>query len=126
MLFLDTHVLVWLYQKELERFTPRALDALEQESLYISPSVLLELEYLYEIKRITEESDTIISYLSERIGLVTDAVSFLPVAERARSMKWTRDPFDRIITAQADFHNAALLSKDRTILKHYSRAFWKE
>jgi len=124
MLFLDTHVIVWLYQKELDRFTAKALNILEDESLYISPSVLLELEYLYEIKRISENSKTIIDYLTGRIGLETDPVSFLPIAERARTMKWTRDPFDRIIAAQADFHDAGLLSKDRIILKYYSKAFW--
>lgn len=124
MLFLDTHVILWLYQKELERFTPQALQDLEQESLYISPAVLLELEYLFEINRITEDSNAIMGYLSERLGLDTDAVSFLPVAERARSMKWTRDPFDRMIAAQADFHNSVLLTKDKIILENYERAFW--
>lgn len=124
MLFLDTHAIVWLYQKDLEQFSQGGLSSLEKESLYVSPAVMLELEYLFEIKRITEHGTTITNYLSEKIGIETDAVSFLPIAERAMKLKWTRDPFDRLITAQANFHSAGLLTKDRSILDHYSHAFW--
>ena len=124
MLFLDTHCLVWLYQKDLKLFTPSSLEKLEEESLYISPHVLLELEFLYEIGRIRCPGQEIVDYLSARIGLEIDPVSALPVAERALALKWTRDPFDRMITAHAAFRRAALLSKDRMILEHYERAFW--
>lgn len=124
MVFLDTHAVVWLYNKDLDRFGSDSLDLLERENLYISPAVLLELEYLYEIGRIKENGRKITNYLKERIGLETDPLSFLPVSERACAMKWTRDPFDRLITAQADFHNSVLLTKDRTITENYPRALW--
>ena len=124
MIFLDTHAVVWLYQKQLEKFTPEGLERLEKDVLYISPMVGLELEYLYEIERLTIGSEIILSYLQDTIGLETDVVSFLPVAERALKMKWTRDPFDRIISAQADFHSADLLTKDAIILEHYGAAIW--
>lgn len=124
MVFLDTHAVVWLYAAELEKFGEKGLALLECESLYISPAVLLELEYLKEIGRINENGDTILSWLRERIGLETDPLSFLPVAERACRFIWTRDPFDRLIAAQADFHGAILISKDRTIAENYPRALW--
>ena len=124
MIFLDTHAVVWLYQKELNRFSSVGLDRLEEDSLYISPAVLLELEYLYEIKRITLDGPSILQYLEDRIGLETDGISFLPVSERAVPLKWTRDPFDRLIVAQADFHGADLLTGDEKIRENYSRAFW--
>ncbi|MBI9100551.1 MAG: PIN domain-containing protein [Spirochaetaceae bacterium] len=124
MVFLDTHAVVWLFQKDLKRFGSLSLDLLEKESLYISPAVLLELEYLYEIDRIRLDSRSITDFLSERIGLEIDPVSFLPISERACALKWTRDPFDRIITAQAQFHNAILLSKDKTIAENYSKTCW--
>ncbi|MCF7950382.1 MAG: hypothetical protein K9L57_01970 [Spirochaetaceae bacterium] len=38
--------------------------------------------------------------------------------------KWTRDPFDRLITAQADIQAASLLTKDGTIRTHYPKAVW--
>lgn len=124
MVFLDTHAVVWLYSKDLTRFSSKSLDLLESENLYISPAALLELEYLYEIGRIKEDGKTITHYLAERIGLETDPLSFLPISERACTMTWTRDPFDRLITAQADFHNSVLLTKDRTITENYPRALW--
>ncbi len=37
---------------------------------------------------------------------------------------WTRDPFDRLIVANAKAANASLVTKDERILKNYSRAVW--
>ncbi len=52
LLFLDTQIVVWLAEARLERLSPQATAAIEDPELLISPMVLLELEYLYEIKRI--------------------------------------------------------------------------
>ena len=53
MTFLDTHAVLWLYQKKLDQFSQEGLKRLEKDALYISPMVGLELEYLEEIGRIT-------------------------------------------------------------------------
>ena len=37
---------------------------------------------------------------------------------------WTRDPFDRLIVAQAIAADGFLLTKDRTILNHSVAALW--
>ena len=124
MLFLDTHCVVWLYAKDLEKFTESGRSRLEEEALFISPAVSLELEYLFETGRTRVPSLEITSYLAGRIDLSVDPVSFLPIAETALKLKWTRDPFDRLIAAQAEFHDAPLLTRDRTILMNYPRAFW--
>ena len=39
-------------------------------------------------------------------------------------MKWTRDPFDRLITAQAAVDDSPLLTKDDTIHTYYPKAVW--
>jgi PIN domain nuclease of toxin-antitoxin system len=39
-------------------------------------------------------------------------------------MKWTRDPFDRLITAQAALGESTLLTKDDTIRTNYANAVW--
>jgi PIN domain nuclease of toxin-antitoxin system len=124
MIFLDTHVLIWLYQKEREKFTPQGLALLESENLVCSPAVNLELQYLYEIGRITEQSRSILEYLGKKTGLRTDDAGFSGIVLEALEHSWTRDPFDRLITAHAALKSAALLSRDETILKHYSRAVW--
>jgi PIN domain nuclease of toxin-antitoxin system len=39
-------------------------------------------------------------------------------------ISWTRDPFDRIIVANASLENSILVSKDQSILGHYPFARW--
>ena len=124
MIYLDTHVVLWLYQNEQERISDRARTLIEEQELFVSPIVLLEMEYLYEIERITEHAERIFEYLQSRIGLHQCDLDFGEVIHKAVSLKWTRDPFDRIIIAHAIIKDIKLITKDDTIRKHYSRAVW--
>lgn len=124
MIYLDTHVVIWMYQKDQHKFTPTGYSLIEKEDLVISPMVELEIEYLFEIKKITERSAVIIDYMRRQIGLTISDTPFSKVAKRAALLKWTRDPFDRLITAQADIHAASLLTKDGSIHTHYPKAVW--
>jgi PIN domain nuclease of toxin-antitoxin system len=47
-MYLDTHAVVWLYEAVLDRFPERATMLLETNDLSISPTVVLELQYLHE------------------------------------------------------------------------------
>ena len=67
MIYLDTHVVIWLYADLVERFSPRARALINQNDLLISPIVRLEMQYLYEIGRITVDSETILSDLKQSI-----------------------------------------------------------
>jgi PIN domain nuclease of toxin-antitoxin system len=125
MIHLDTHVAVWLYEKRRDRFSDRAFGLIDSEDLAVSPMVLLELQYLYEIDRITASPRIVTSYLRERLGLEIDATSFAKVAEMAMEMTWTRDPFDRLIAAQAACSRTTLVTKDSSILKNYPEAVWE-
>ena len=124
MIYLDTHVVVWLYAAELDRFTPTAKDRLEREDLLISPIVQLELQYLRETARITVDSALILESLGQTIGLELCGQPFALVVVESIQQDWTRDPFDRLIVAQAKTRDASLLTKDRTILEHYPHAVW--
>jgi PIN domain nuclease of toxin-antitoxin system len=121
---LDTHVVVWLYAGELERIPTDVRARLESDELFISPAVILELQYLFEIRRITEPAATVVADLKDRIGLSVSDVPFEKVATIATSLSWTRDPFDRLIVAQAQAHGATLLSADKLIRKHCTAASW--
>ncbi len=103
MVFLDTHIVVWMYQKSLNLLTPQAKKAMEENDLFISPIVALELEYLYEIGRIKDNAKTILAYLEQKIGLKIDKAGFAVVADMALMEKWTRDPFDRLIVAHSNY-----------------------
>lgn len=99
MIYLDTHVVVWLYAGRTDLLSPLAVDRIEAEDLYISPMVQLELEYLREIDRLTVGSALIIESLSQRIGLTLCDLPFAAVVVESILQSWTRDPFDRLITA---------------------------
>ena len=124
MIYLDTHVVVWLYGGITERLSQRAKTLINEHDLLISPMVSLELQYLYEIGRITDDSATIMADLAQRVGLRVCNKSFEMIVTRARALSWTRDPFDRIIVAQAELNNNLLLSKDQSIRKNYLHAIW--
>jgi PIN domain nuclease of toxin-antitoxin system len=124
MIHLDTHVVVWLYEKRRDRFSDRAFGLIESEDLAISPMVLLELQYLFEIDRISKSPGLVFAYLRDRLALETDATSFGKVADKAIEMTWTRDPFDRLIAAQAACARTTLVTKDASILKNFPEAAW--
>ncbi|MBT9584250.1 PIN domain-containing protein [bacterium] len=123
-LHLDTHVVVWLHQGDLEKFSERGAQAIEKHPLVYSPIVLLELRYLFEIGRIAICEDAILADLRQQIGLEVCTSSHLEVTRAACQEDWTRDPFDRTIVAQARMAACPLLSRDRKIQDHYSSAFW--
>jgi PIN domain nuclease of toxin-antitoxin system len=124
MIFLDTHILMWLYTGNKSLFSGRAQQELQDGDLTISPIVLLELQYLFESKKIPVTGDAIFSDLQKRIGVRIAQTDNEIVMRAALPLSWTRDPFDRIIVAQALSQKAMLLTKDRTILRHYARAIW--
>jgi len=124
VIYLDTHAVVWLFAGQLDLFPERAVDAIESNDCLISPMVVLELHYLFETEKIKVAAERIIHELTSSIGLSLCNRPFGEVVTQAVSMKWTRDPFDRIITAQAMAGHAPLVTKDSTIRVHYKRAIW--
>ena len=125
MIYLDTHVILWLFARKGEGLSVRALDLIEGETeITISPMVLLELEYLHEIGRTTLGSKPVYDYLHERIGLKVCKHAFADVIKASTKQSWTRDPFDRIITGQAAIGSNALVTKDKAIREHYEYAVW--
>ena len=124
MIYLDTHIVVWLYGGLTEKFTALAGSLLNDHDLYISPMVRLELQYLYEIERISVPADTIILDLGDRLGLRICEKDFNRVVGYGLGLSWTRDPFDRVIVAQAAISENILLTKDIKILENYTQVQW--
>jgi PIN domain nuclease of toxin-antitoxin system len=86
--------------------------------------VALELQNLHETGRITVEPGLVLENGYTNLGLSMDGPGAGPAIVWARNFTWTRDPFDRIITAQASLNGALLLTKDATIRQNYDRAVW--
>jgi PIN domain nuclease of toxin-antitoxin system len=124
-IYLDTNIVVWLGEGQVEKFTRAAAEALESSDLEISPMVLIELQYLYEIKRIVKPPLALLDQLQTLIGLRVSEHPFLSVAQTALLEAWTRDPFDRIIVAQARSDGySGLITSDEKIQQNYSKAIW--
>jgi len=124
-LYLDTQIVLWLGEGRTAKLTPAASDAIESSVLEISPMVLTELQYLYEIKRLVMAPLALLDQLQTQIGLRLSAHSFPAVVRTALFETWTRDPFDRIIVAQARSDGySGLVSADGKIQEHYSKTIW--
>ena len=124
MIYLDTHAIVWLFAGELDRLSTNARRLIAENDLMISAIVRLELQYLFEIGRVTVDANAILADLAVRLGLQTCDKNFDSIVGRALSISWTRDPFDRIIVANAALGGNTLLTADRKILAHYENAAW--
>ncbi len=123
--YLDTAVIVWLAEANLAKLSQKALSFIQSSDLRVSPMALMELQYLYEIRRIVVTPQEILVKLNAEVGLTVCDHPFPIIAEVALGETWTRDPFDRIIVAHAKANaTSPLLSKDDAILANYSNARW--
>lgn len=123
--YLDTQVMVWLCERQLNRLSPGARAAIEGSELRISPMVLLELEYLYEIKRIVQPPQVLFGQLETQLGLRLCDHPFPAIVQTALFETWTRDPFDRVIVAHARSNGySPLVTSDGKIREHYPRTVW--
>jgi len=94
------------------------------QPMTICPAVRLELQHLYEIQRVTEQADAIVADLATRIGLSVCDKAFNDVITQAMALSRTRDPFDRLIVANAGLGDDILITKDQRMLDHYPLARW--
>lgn len=125
--YLDTSAAVWLAQKALDRISPAALEHLEKSNVerLLSPVVLLELQFLYEIKRILLSAVDVQRKLELEYDVRVCDLSFSRITSAALDEHWTRDPFDRLITAHARANGLAwLVTSDRRIRDAYPRSIW--
>jgi PIN domain nuclease of toxin-antitoxin system len=124
VIYLDTHVAAWLYAGFLDHIPERVRKAIGENEVFVSPMVVLELQYLFEIRRVTESAAVVINALRKELGLQLCEASFSQIIEKAMTQSWTRDPFDRIIVAHAAFQKGILVTKDEHIHRQYPQALW--
>lgn len=123
VIYLDTHILDDLGQGNLRSLSKEARRLMNREAeFHISPMVLLELEYLREIGRLRIGARDVLTKFGSALRLRVCDLPFQEVALQAANESWTRDPFDRIIVAQARLSKMPLITRDSNILAHYNRA----
>jgi PIN domain nuclease of toxin-antitoxin system len=111
---LDTHIVLWV------RITPERLTSEERRTLdtaearYISAVTLWEIAILISIGRVGKD---------ERLLDVPDGFELLPILPGHCKVLTAlplqhRDPFDRMLIAQARFEQLSLLTRDSVILNY--------
>ena len=86
--------------------------------------VELELAYMHEIGRARDPVPVMLAALRQSIGLEIADVSLAALMHTAVGLTWTRNPFDRMISAQAIVADAPLITADRTIRANLPLATW--
>jgi len=124
MIYLDTHILVALYLGLPDKLSPAARRAIEEHDLVVSPAAVLELEFLHEIGRLTPPASKVVDVLDRELGLRVCELTFRAVVNHALKENWGRDPFDRLIVANAKAAGAPLVTRDERIRQNYPRAIW--
>jgi PIN domain nuclease of toxin-antitoxin system len=124
LVHLDTHVVIWLYEGRVEAISPTARTLIERGRCVISPMVRLELQYLFEIGRTVLDADSVLVALRKDMELDIADGDFDAVVKTSLSLNWTRDVFDRLITAQALQEGEVLVTRDRKIRDNCSAAVW--
>ncbi len=123
--YLDTNVVLYLRLGNTSRLTRRAVEQIEGANLLISAVVLLELEMLYEKGTINYPATQVLADLNQQIGLSVCQLPMSAIISQALSVKWTREPGDRLIVANAIAANEApLVTSDRRIQDNYPNAIW--
>ncbi len=123
--YLDTHVVVFLHAGDVSRISLKAQNQIENTDLLISPMVLVELEMLYDKGTIKYPSSEILADLTQQIGLSVCQMPLAQIVRSATTIKWTREPGDLLIVANAMANNyAPLVTKDERIRAGYNNAMW--
>jgi len=124
VIHIDTHVALWLAGEQLERVPAVARDLIENDDVRMSAMAQLEMGYLHEIGRIARPPAQVMAILAAAVGLTLSSAPLPAIVAHAMTVTWTRDPFDRLIVANALADGAQLITTDRQIRANFPDAVW--
>jgi PIN domain nuclease of toxin-antitoxin system len=113
-LLLDTHVFVW-WVKAAPKITPTWLEAIldPTNSVHVSAATAWEIETKKRIRKL--DFDYEVASVTAEFGFEQFAVT-MDHAAAAGALEWEhRDPFDRMLVAQARVNDMTLLTSDMAV-----------
>ena len=127
-ILLDTHVLLWAATKP-ERLSAAARELIEEEGiLLLSPATYREMSIKLAIGKLEIPGGELEAFITEQIVELDSA--HLPIILHHAAVAATlplhhRDPFDRMLVAQATAENVPLLSADAAPDAYPVTRVWK-
>ena len=114
---LDTHVFLW-WLNDGRRLLTQAYDAIDDENniIYVSAAVSWEIVIKRAKGQLTFQGDVEKEIVNQ--AFLPLSISHRHAQQVERLPHIHRDPFDRIMIAQAQMENLILITHDRTILKY--------
>jgi PIN domain nuclease of toxin-antitoxin system len=114
----DTHIFLWLRTRP-EELTPGELQTIDAAQVcYVSAVSLWELAILIGLGRI--EANVRLLDVPEGYELLS--ISLMHCRAVAKLPRHHRDPFDRMLVAQAQSENVPLLTRDRAVAAYQEHA----
>lgn len=127
IVLLDTHCWVWWISTPTRlNDTARALIADRRNTVYFSAASAWEIAIKYALRklRLPESPETFIPSRLERDGFTALPI-LLPHALQVTTLPHHhRDPFDRILIAQAQVENIPLLTADPQLKAYTAQLLW--
>jgi PIN domain nuclease of toxin-antitoxin system len=121
---LDTNVAVWLLLGDRQRVSQRAVHTLEDErnEIAVSAASVWEIAIKRSLGKLTIEDGW--ARVLARLGF--DPMPITAVhAEAVERLPWHhRDPFDRVLVAQASIEQRTLISADRALEAYGVDVLW--
>lgn len=125
-LLLDTHAFLWFVTGS-ERLSPRARRALavEDSEPLLSAASVWEMAIKARLGRLTLPG-TVEEYVAEKVasGLAVLPIEWPHAAAVERLPLYHRDPFDRLIIAQALAENLPVVSADPAFRRYGVKVVW--
>jgi PIN domain nuclease of toxin-antitoxin system len=115
-LLLDTQVLLWLLAGDERRFGARAVAELERSRALVSAATVWEIAIKRTLGKVDAPAGLVETLMSAGVELLAitprhaEAVGELPPVHR--------DPFDRMLVAQARLEDVSLLTADARIAQY--------
>lgn len=122
IVMVDTHVAVAMYKGRATTLSKRAQRFLDTSIVRYSPIVMLELELLHEIGRGLVDAAQVCKFLNRELDISESPERMSEIVRHALPLRFTRDPFDRLIVAHADLLRVPLITLDQQIHANYSLA----
>ena len=123
---IDTHVLIW-YIEGNPKLSPKAREFIDstQDQVFLSSASLWEMAIKLNVNKLQlSRSFDELEALLVRMSVRVLPISFADLQEYVKLPLHHRDPFDRMIIAQAIAHSYPLISADHAFSAYPIQQLW--